>query len=48
VLRELGDLAGARAAYERALGIFERFLPAGHPNIGRVRGNLERLREEGE
>jgi len=40
-----GDLAGARASYERALRIFEQFLPAGHPNIEIVRGNLERVSE---
>jgi Tfp pilus assembly protein PilF len=34
-----GDLAGARASFERALRIFERFLPAGHPNIETVKGH---------
>jgi len=43
VLKALGDLAGAKAAYERALRIFRQFLPPGHPNIEIVRGNLESL-----
>ena len=37
VLRDLGDLAGARAAFERALRIFEKFLPAEHPKIATMR-----------
>jgi hypothetical protein len=43
VLQDLGDLAGAQAAYERALEILERFLPPDHPKIRIVRGNLKRL-----
>jgi hypothetical protein len=43
VLRALGDLAGARAAFERALAIFERFLGSEHPSTRTVRGNLESL-----
>jgi tetratricopeptide (TPR) repeat protein len=39
----LGDLAGARASFERALAIFGRFLPPDHPNIEIVRGNLARI-----
>jgi hypothetical protein len=39
----LGDHTGAKAAYERALKIFEKFLPADHPNIRIVKGNLESL-----
>ena len=31
VLQALGDLAGARAAFERALAIFERVLGPDHP-----------------
>ncbi len=45
VLQDLGDLAGARTAYERALGIFEKFLPEGHPRILIVRRNLQALDE---
>jgi hypothetical protein len=41
VLQDLGELAGARAALERALGIWERFLPPDHPRIATVRGNLK-------
>jgi Flp pilus assembly protein TadD len=47
VLQYLGDLAGARAAYERALRIFEEFLPPEHPSIRTVRGNLEGLDRAG-
>jgi hypothetical protein len=47
VLQDQGDLAGARAAYARALRIFERFLPPDHPHIAIVRGNLARLADEG-
>ncbi|MBI1880664.1 MAG: tetratricopeptide repeat protein, partial [Chloroflexi bacterium] len=43
VLRDLGDLAGARAAYERALAMFERFLGPEHPKTQLVRGNLAAL-----
>jgi len=43
VLENLGDLAGARAAYERALAILEEFLPADHPHIRTVRDNLEQM-----
>jgi hypothetical protein len=38
--------AGARSAFERALGIFERFLPAGHWKIRMVQENLEAVRED--
>jgi hypothetical protein len=43
VLRDLGDLAGAKAAYERALAILERTLGPDHPNTRTVRRNLECL-----
>ena len=43
VLRALGDLAGARAAFERALAIWERVLGPNHPNTRIARGNLESL-----
>jgi len=33
VLRELGDLAGARAAVERALAIAIRFYDSEHPKV---------------
>ncbi len=46
VLRALGDLAGARAAFERALRIFEKFLPADHPNIATARENLRIVVEQ--
>jgi hypothetical protein len=41
LLKDLGDLAGARKCLERALKIFTQFLPENHPNIKMVRGNLE-------
>jgi len=42
-LRMVAEFVGARAAFERALAILERFLPANHPNIALVRENLESL-----
>jgi tetratricopeptide (TPR) repeat protein len=42
-ISDLADYAGAKAAYERALKIFEKFLPPDHPNIKIVRGNLDSL-----
>jgi len=42
-ISDLADYAGAKAAYERALKIFEKFLPPDHPNIRIVKGNLESL-----
>ncbi|MEW6400837.1 MAG: tetratricopeptide repeat protein [Chloroflexota bacterium] len=33
VLKDLGDLSGARVAFERSLKIFKQFLPPDHPNI---------------
>jgi hypothetical protein len=43
VLQALGELPGARTAFERALKILKIFLPEGHPNIKIVQGNLESL-----
>jgi hypothetical protein len=40
VLQTQGDLAGARAAFARALRIFEQFLPPDHPHIATVRQSL--------
>jgi tetratricopeptide (TPR) repeat protein len=45
VLQDLGDHAGAKAAFERALRIFEHFLGPDHPSTRVVRGNLESLGE---
>ena len=42
-IKILADYAGAKAAYERALKILEKFLPPNHPSIKIVRGNLESL-----
>ena len=44
--QDLGDRAGARAAYERALAIRERVLPPEHPSIRTVRKNLEALDQD--
>ena len=46
VLHAQGDLAGAKAHYGRALRMVGQFLPAGQPNIERVRGNLAAVEEE--
>ena len=44
VLRDLGDLGGARVAYERALDILERSqLPSDHPHIRVVKNSLAAL-----
>jgi tetratricopeptide (TPR) repeat protein len=49
VLKDLGDLAGARAQFERALAIGETALGPDHPRVAVIRGNLaEVLRELGE
>jgi hypothetical protein len=39
------NLAG-KEAFERALRIFEKFLPADHPNIATARKNLRIVVEE--
>ncbi|MFN2245287.1 MAG: tetratricopeptide repeat protein [Anaerolineae bacterium] len=43
VYRAQGDYPGARVAFERALAIFEQFLPPDHPNLRAVHGDLESL-----
>jgi len=43
VLQDLGDHAGAKAAYERALGIYERVFGPDHPSTKISRDNLESL-----
>jgi hypothetical protein len=40
VLEDMGDLAGAKACFERALRIFRQRLPPGHPDIRIVEENL--------
>ncbi|NPA90538.1 MAG: tetratricopeptide repeat protein, partial [Chloroflexi bacterium] len=47
VLKALGDLQGAKDALERALRIFEKFLPPDHPHIRIARENLKRAEEQG-
>ena len=46
VLKDLGDLDGARAAFERALRILRQCLPPEHPNIRIVEGHLQALGPE--
>jgi tetratricopeptide (TPR) repeat protein len=43
VLRDLGDLQGAKAQLEHALEIDEAALGPDHPNVGRDRSNLGRV-----
>jgi hypothetical protein len=40
---DLGDLPGAKAAFERALAILEKFLGPDHPKTQLVRRNLAAL-----
>ena len=44
--RDLADLAGAREAYERALGIFEKMLGPQHPNVATLVNNLGLVRQD--
>jgi Tetratricopeptide repeat len=43
VLRALGDLDGARQAFQRALAILEKVFGPDHPRTQTVRGNLAAL-----
>jgi hypothetical protein len=43
VLQDLGDLAGARAAHERALAIAKRFYDSEHPKVRLYSSNLATL-----
>jgi hypothetical protein len=43
LLHELGDLAGACAALERALAIYEQQLSPNYPTAQRIRANLAAL-----
>ena len=43
LLRDMGDLAGARTYLEQVLAIFEHVLGLDHPNTEAVRRNLARL-----
>jgi tetratricopeptide (TPR) repeat protein len=43
VYQAQGDYPGARAAFERALSIFEELLSPDHPDIKTVRGDLQSL-----
>ena len=44
VLQDLGDLAGARAQFERALTVGEATLGPDHPTVATMRANLDSLR----
>ena len=44
VLKDLGDLDGARKAFQRALTIDEKVLGPDHPHTQTVRSNLAALR----
>ena len=44
LLRDQGDLAGARPLFERALAIREKVLGPEHPHTIRARDNLAKLR----
>ncbi len=40
VLKDLGDYSGAKALLEKAIQVFEKSLPDGHPYIQIVQGHL--------
>jgi Tetratricopeptide repeat len=44
VLKDLGDLAGAKTQFERALAITEAALGPDHPIVGVIEGNLKSVR----
>ncbi len=46
VLRDLGELTDARAAFERALKILQHFLGDDHPNTKTVQSNLNSVLEQ--
>jgi hypothetical protein len=46
VLRQLGDLAGARTHHERALAIDEAALGAQHPTVADDRRQLDRILQQ--
>jgi len=46
VPQDLGDLPGAKAAFERVLAILRKSLGENHPKTQLARRNLERLLEE--
>jgi tetratricopeptide (TPR) repeat protein len=46
VLQALGDLAGARVQFERAVAIGEATLPRDHPNLVVYRGDLAAVAAE--
>jgi ABC-type transporter Mla subunit MlaD len=46
VLQDTGDLAGAKAAYERALATLRQFIAEDHPNVVQARKNLETVEAE--
>jgi hypothetical protein len=46
ILRDLGDLDGARAELERALAIVEVAVDADHPSVANIRSNLQRVLRE--
>jgi tetratricopeptide (TPR) repeat protein len=43
VLKDLGDLQGAKEHFGRALAIFQKSLGEDHPSTAKVRNNLELL-----
>jgi len=45
VLKDQGDLEGAKRCFERALNIFEKRLGKDHHNAVLVRNNLKSLQE---
>jgi hypothetical protein len=46
VLRDLGDLPGARVELERAVAILEAAMGPDHPTVAILHGDLRRVRSE--
>ena len=46
VLRDLGDLPGARVEFEQALQIGQATVGPDHPNMATFRRNLDQVRQQ--
>ncbi len=46
MLQDLGDYDGTLDLASKALAIFEKILPEGHPNIDIVKGHYESIKQQ--